>query len=189
MWYLTGEPNYSHLVLESAFSNEEVERIKSYFENEELELGKVGNSVEESKRRSKIKWLQNHDGSSDWLYRKITDYMIEANNKFFQYDVHFIEPIQLSEYSVEYQGKYEKHVDYGYTELINRKLSFSIQLSDPSDYEGGDLILHAGFQSITSTRNKGAIVLFPSFMLHEVTEVTKGKRLSAVGWVSGPKFK
>ena len=189
MWYLTGDPNFSHMSLDDAFSDEEVVRIRSYFDNQDAELGKIGNSIDEALRKSKINWLYNHDGESDWLYRKLTDYVNEANTKYFKYDLHFLESIQLSEYNESYQGKYAKHVDYGFTELINRKLSFTVQLSDPWEYEGGNLLLYPGSDTVSITKKKGSLTLFSSFMLHEVTEVTQGTRLSAVGWVSGPKFK
>ena len=68
-----------------------------------------------------------------------------------------------------------------------RKLSFSVQLSHPNDYRGGDLLLNNGAESIS--KNKGSMTLFPSHTLHEVTPVTKGVRYSLVGWVIGDKLK
>ena len=64
-----------------------------------------------------------------------------------------------------------------------------MQLSDPSEYEGGELKLYNGHEPITIKREKGLIVFFPSYTLHEVTPVTKGERYTLVGWVHGPAFK
>ena len=74
-------------------------------------------------------------------------------------------------------------------ELV-RKLSFSIQLSSPEDYEGGNLqLLDEGGQSYIIPRQRGCIVLFDSDTQHRVLKVTKGTRKSIVGWVVGPRWK
>ena len=72
---------------------------------------------------------------------------------------------------------------------IVRKLSISIQLTDPTKYEGGDLNLYWSDDPVTMKNNKGSLFIFPSYMLHEVTPVTKGERNSLVCWVNGPQFK
>ena len=69
---------------------------------------------------------------------------------------------------------------------IVRKLSISIQLTDPTKYEG-DLNLYWS-DAVTMKKNKGSLFIFPSYMLHEVTPVTKGEN-SLVCWVNGPQFK
>ena len=65
----------------------------------------------------------------------------------------------------------------------------SIQLTDPSEYEGGELQLKSKNSITTVSKKKGTIIFFPSFMLHRVTPVTKGVRHSLVGWITGPPFK
>ena len=72
---------------------------------------------------------------------------------------------------------------------IIRKLSLSIQLSDPSSYEGGELVLYVGEEGITVPKEQGKLIAFPSFTLHEVKPVTKGERYSLVAWITGPQFK
>ena len=62
-----------------------------------------------------------------------------------------------------------------------RILSFTVQLSDPAEYEGGELQI--GLQNMTRTR--GSAVVFPSYQLHRVSPVTEGRRASLVGWVMG----
>ena len=74
-------------------------------------------------------------------------------------------------------------------ELV-RKLSFSIQLSSPEDYEGGNLQLLDEADKVTFIpRQRGCIVLFDSLTQHRVLKVTKGTRKSIVGWVVGPRWK
>ena len=75
-------------------------------------------------------------------------------------------------------------------EIIGRKLSFSIQLSHPDDYEGGNVqLLDEAGNSYIAPRKRGAIVLFDSRTQHRVLKVTKGTRKSIVGWVVGPRWK
>jgi PKHD-type hydroxylase len=65
----------------------------------------------------------------------------------------------------------------------------TIQLTDPDEYEGGDLQFMINQRVVTAPREKGTIIVFPSFILHRVTEITKGTRESIVAWVSGPAFR
>jgi PKHD-type hydroxylase len=69
-----------------------------------------------------------------------------------------------------------------------RKLSLSLLLND--DFEGGEFHINQGNekQPIIVPTKKGRAILFPSFMIHRVTPVTKGIRRSLVVWVLGPKF-
>ena len=71
-----------------------------------------------------------------------------------------------------------------------RKLSFTIQLSDPEDYEGGELEFECGNSDPFSGPNKkGTIIVFDSRVKHRVCEVKSGVRRSLVGWVVGPRWK
>ena len=70
-----------------------------------------------------------------------------------------------------------------------RKLSFSLQLSDPEDYNGGDLVIYNGNKPVKTKRQRGYMLVFPSFSVHEVTKLTKGTRYSLVGWIAGENFK
>lgn len=80
-----------------------------------------------------------------------------------------------------------------------RKLSMTIQLSDSSDYEGGDFELATlevrNDNSLVPMiykpdfRNKGSVIAFPSYIKHRVTPVTKGVRYSLVVWFYGRMFK
>lgn len=69
-----------------------------------------------------------------------------------------------------------------------RKLSFSIQLSDPGSYVGGDLEF---LPELTSPfkRNQGNILIFPSYLTHRITPMTEGVRYVIVGWIHGPEFR
>lgn len=123
-----------------------------------------------------------------WLFRRLTDVIVELNERYFNFDVTgLIEGIQFT----HYKGKgnyYGKHLDSMHGGVI-RKLSVSVQLSDSKKYKGGDLILHTGSKGTIMRKDQGTLFIFPSYTLHEVTPVTKGERNSLVCWVNGPSFK
>ena len=71
-----------------------------------------------------------------------------------------------------------------------RKLSFSIQLSDPEDYEGGELEFNVNNEErFFAPNKKGTVIIFDSRIQHRVLEVKSGVRKSLVGWVVGPRWK
>ena len=70
----------------------------------------------------------------------------------------------------------------------SRKISFSCLLNDPSEFEGGELTLMPDSIGYPIQLKKYEICFFPSWMPHKVVPVTKGTRISLVGWVHGPDF-
>lgn len=122
-----------------------------------------------------------------WIFANLTQHLIAINQQFFGFELTgFEQGLQFTEYTAPGQH-YDWHTDRGMNIGI-RKLSIVLQLSDPSDYEGGDLILQTG-QEETMPRDRGTMIVFPSWTLHKVTPVTAGTRYSLVAWVSGPAFK
>jgi PKHD-type hydroxylase len=99
------------------------------------------------------------------------------------------ENTQISRYKSDNKGHYAKHIDTDHPkDGVQRKLSISILLNDPSEFEGGEL----QFTDVADCKvltKQGSIVVFPSFIEHVVTPVTKGVRYSAVTWASGPAFR
>jgi len=138
-------------------------------------------------RISKIHFLPTGD-DTDWIYRKLTDAVISINQQCFKYDLSgFAEGLQFTKYESP-GGKYDCHIDKLNGGKI-RKLSISLQLSKSDDYEGGDFEVFLGGGVTKLKRTRGTLIFFPSYVLHEVTPVTKGTRFSLVAWVTGPNFK
>ena len=83
---------------------------------------------------------------------------------------------------------FPKHIDYFSNSDNPRIYTFGLLLND--DFEGGEFQLNTGNQNTPAIlpARKGRSLLFPSFMCHRVTPVTKGKRRSLVVWCLGPKF-
>ena len=72
---------------------------------------------------------------------------------------------------------------------VIRKLSITIQLTDPKEYEGGELELKIGNKPMIMKKDQGRLLMFPSFFLHQVNTITKGERNSLVVWITGSQFK
>ena len=142
----------------------------------------------------------------DKLFGKmIADY----NNNYsgWNYDLSFIESIQLTHY---YEGDfYDWHIDTHPQPIVNTimedniqhnsKVSISVFLNDPEEYEGGELDLEVRGPKTRESEEeerfdsfklpKGSIIAFPSHTWHRVRPVTSGVRKSLVLWIQGPSFR
>tara|TARA_X000000368_G_scaffold11499_1_gene9249 strand:+ start:329 stop:970 length:642 start_codon:yes stop_codon:yes gene_type:complete len=117
-------------------------------------------------------------------------YFYYLNDKFWQYDLEDVFEFQLIKYDIG--GNYNWHCDYGTAERAGliRKLSMSIQLSPPENYDGGKLqVVNYANRTINIPTNSGTVVVFDSKLPHKVCPVTWGQRLSLVGWANGPRFR
>lgn len=171
---------------EDFLSKEECKKIIKIAKNQKFLEGKVSNNVK-NVRKSNVTWLYPNE-ELEWLFRRITDVVINLNERFYKFDLYgIVEGFQFTNYKAP-DGKYDKHVDRSFNGGI-RKLSVSIQLTDPKEYEGGELKLHESSTPTIMSKKQGTLILFPSFVLHEVTPVTKGERNSLVAWITGKNFK
>jgi len=167
---------------------EEVEKLASKYPYTAATIVANETNIDESVRKSKIKWLHPNE-DSQWLYDKLANMVIEANQNAWKFNLYsIIDSIQYTEYLAG-GGHYDWHVDIGPQNISHRKVSIVIQLSDPTDYDGGDLELWNGGAIKPVYRGRGTTVLFPSFTMHRVTPVTRGLRKSLVLWVGGEHYK
>jgi PKHD-type hydroxylase len=175
---------------DGAFTDAELDWLQNYAKNADTTAfvgGREVNGVNKDIRRSQVSWLQNKPDTT-WVFDKLADVAAELNAKFFRFDlVGFGEALQMTNYNSGENGMYGWHVDYGGN--VSRKLSLVVQLSHPSDYEGGELQIKTDANNSTVKKQRGFIVAFPSYTLHQVTPVTKGTRQSLVAWISGPPFR
>jgi PKHD-type hydroxylase len=178
----------------SALNDIECKRVIDYCLSLEMKEGKVdlqqyNYGEDPSVRKSTIAWIKPSDDSS-WLFRRCADFIVDINRRY-NYDLTFIEDLQFSIYSGDTKAFYSQHVDAPVQSVGDyaRKLSFSIQLNSPSEYEGGDLKMYHSRTPDVIPKEKGLICFFPSTSLHEVTPVTSGTRYALVGWVQGPRFR
>ena len=152
------------------------------------------------KRDSNICWFNDR-----WIYKEIHPYIQQANHRAgwnFEWD--WTESCQFTIYK---KGQYydwhcdswdKPYKEEGPTKGKIRKLSSTIQLTDPKEYEGGELEFDfrqydpdkkRKTQIANEIKPKGSIIVFPSFVWHRVKPVTKGSRYSLVTWNLGYPFK
>jgi PKHD-type hydroxylase len=160
-----------------------------------------------------------------WVYDLIIPYVQRANvDAGWNFDIDYYEGVQFTVYKdngfygwhtdggSDFSFAYKKQMKWldqkngdtfdmgGETPDINmvgkvRKLSMTINLSDPNDYEGGDLKIDTksldeeSVHNISEIKPQGSLVVFPSYLYHQVTPVTKGTRYSLVVWCLGKPFK
>lgn len=183
---------------EGFLTNDQINEILSYPEWLSMSNGRIkgdqeAGTVDHDIRSSKISWLNFNENTQD-LWNILSDTIAKVNSEYFQFDLTgMYEPIQLSLYTAENnkQGHYSWHTDMNMIDrTVPRKLSMSLLLSDPSEFEGGELqIKPTSDEEITLEPKKGRAWFFPSWTLHRVTPVTRGVRRSLVLWVGGPAFR
>lgn len=180
----------------NGFTNEELDKIINYGDSLIKEKASIGGYTVESDyahlRESQVSWIDlNVD--TVWLYDKLAYILRQLNAQFYRYDISgFNEHFQYTVYHGNTNGHYSWHVDEANARHIDsppRKLSMVLQLSDPADYEGGDLELMRSSQIETVEKSRGLIAVFPSFRLHRVTPITSGIRKTLVIWSTGPAFR
>jgi PKHD-type hydroxylase len=159
-------------------------------------LGYDSGSQNENFRRSRVRWIDvNVNPEFTFIYDLMWKALIKINQDWFSFNVTSLPPMQFTEYEESYQGEYQLHQDVFWVNggSTHRKISLVLQLSDPANYEGGNLMFekvgsepsNADYEAM---RARGTIVAFPSFVYHKLTPVTRGKRYSLVAWFEGPKF-
>ena len=186
--YLQGGSFHTHTSI-LAFSQEECDKLIKHCDNIEKQSGTVYEGEQTTKRDSEIAWVSPDENIElAWFYEKIKFLTLDVNSKFWNFDVEYIEPPQYTTYSSESNQHYGNHIDVQSRFDRQRKISFSLQLSSEDEYDGGNLVIDPGNPSIAD-KDKGTVIMFPSFILHRVEPVTRGIRKSMVWWVSGKPFK
>ena len=197
---LRNEQNTSSIAFwDNTFSEDELKEIIRIGESLKPQEATVYNpeknesEVSISIRKTETSFITSNN-ETFWIFERLNEVIQQLNNSFFKYDISGYDEIQYTKYNVGCY--YHKHIDLlpnspkGYNDMegMRRKLSISMVLNDY--YEGGDLCVYVdgSNKTITDTK-KGRAIEFPSYVAHEVTEVTSGNRLSLVIWVMGAPWK
>lgn len=201
VWFYTDLPEKMISIMEEDLA---------VFENRLDQSGvTVNNIINKRIRNSHHSWIS----TNHWIGGFAWHYVQKANRENFLYDIERFdgEGVQYTRYDPgEY---YHWHtdadlyscmtMDYStsttsepHENYLNRncekirKLSFILQLSNPEDYEGGNVqFMGIGGKSYFLPRQRGTIAVFDSRSMHRVKKVTKGVRKSIVGWAIGPRWK
>lgn len=147
-------------------------------------FGQDGDDV----RSSRVAWLTENKAVLDFLY----DFVNQSNQSAFNFSIYKKADIQYTEYHASEKGHYTWHhdIDWNRDDGLDRKLSVTVQLSDPSEYEGGYFEFGDGIPAVPEeARTKGTVLIFPSYLQHAVSPITSGVRRSLVAWFEGPTWK
>lgn len=179
-------------VWNGGFTSEEIDKIIDLEKLQTFEKGKVGTDRNEAApvdiRDSDITWIH-QDNHSFWLFERMAAIASRVNYDHFMYNIDGIDALQYTIYKPG--GHYTWHwdKDFGFQNW-ERKISMVVVLSDPEDYEGGELeVVNTGdiTQPVSFKPNKGDVVCFSSWMPHRVKPVISGTRKSLVSWVMGKR--
>lgn len=165
------------------FSKEECEEIILAYRGVDPIEAKIAGEIKDKRRETLIHPIvyDVDDPQSEELYLKIADRIARYNQFGFDFDISGIYgDLQLLEYNVG--GHYDWHMDIGPGMAAHRKLSFIAQLSDPEDYEGGEVVFKASEKERELPKDQGQMAVFPSFIMHKVNEITEGTRYALVTW-------
>ena len=181
----------------SRFSKKDCDKILELglqIEPKESSLGVAGLNENQNTdyRRSKVRFIQSHNTDFQFLFDEIWRMGMVANRDWFNFHITNLSFLQLAEYDESYQGEYKKHHDVFWVnnDKYHRKLTCVIQLTDPSEYEGGEFEMFdlAEYPNKEELKEQGTVIFLPSFIPHMVHPVTKRTRYSLTAWFEGNKW-
>lgn len=170
----------------SALGDEQINRIVELAKAQRAEEATLFSSAEDLQgiRSCSVRWL-----AEPWIRALLWPYVQTASEQGFQVAVDGRCEMQMATYRSQHRDHYGWHHDvkwHGHAP-VDRKISVTVQLTDPGSYEGGDI----EFDEVSTNadfRSKGTVLLFPSYLRHRVRPVTSGTRRALVAWFSGPRW-
>ena len=151
--------------------------------------------LDPSIRKTDVAFVEADGNEGNTVNEVAWHYLNEANDLKFNYKFRIYQTVQFARYRDG--GHYGWHRDVNESAISpngeSRKLSLTLCLTDPKDYEGGELQFFNGERpmdkkTVEEIRGQGSVIVFDSRDWHRVTPVTKGTRYSLVCWTVGPNF-
>ena len=181
---------------------DELLKIENPTPEQTQEISRLKSKINKT-RNSKVSWM-----NEPWVKRWFNPFILESNSKIWNFQIDENEDYQFTIYEGDKKQHYDWHKDmflpYPETHWNKkwrkkvRKLSAVIQLTDPSEYEGGNFWINHGDDGPTKKqkeilvegfKKRGSVLVFPSFLYHKVEPVTFGTRYSLVSWTLGDSFR
>ncbi len=179
------------LVLENEISHETCDAYIDLFNANDSETARHGDDLEDfTVRESEVYGIPFGTTENLMTTKLFNDLVIQCNAECFGFNLNGLQEFQVAKYETD--DHYVWHSDMRLNKRESmRKLSITVQLSDPNDYEGGDFEFpeDIGCPARPFIAEKGTVIIFPSFLPHRVTPVTKGTRYSLVGWYEGNNWR
>ena len=177
-----------HYDYPDAFTPEECVRILALAHTRTFEpatvWGQTGDEVVPERRRAERCHLA-RNAETGWIFERLDALFAEAAERFALAVEPVFEAIQVVRYG---PGDHFQswHTDAGTDRHDQRRLSLSVELSEPADHEGGVLEIAPGTIGAPRTLPRGGARLFPSRAIHRVTPVLRGERWALVAWTGLP---
>jgi len=184
------------VVWANGFSSEDLDEIIALGELADFQKGYIGSgaspadkAVDTVIRDTDIAWIEPNQ-KSEWLYERMKQFVTRINYDKYQFDLYNIQALQYGKYKPG--GHYTWHIDSGPNLDVHRKITFILGLTEPDQYEGGELLINVSGSTDNAHELKirrGDLIAFPSFVPHKVNPVISGERATLVTWATGPKFR
>ena len=175
---------------ENFLSVSQCQKLMRYLETGEATESELAGNYDENILNKEVRDNKEVVINNKQLNDKLKMVFELSNLSIWKYNIQEMEKVKILRY--ENGGKYKWHTDCGAKETSTRKLTAIVQLSDETKYEGGNLEFgitdETGENNYTAPRTRGSITIFPAFLSHRVTPITKGKRYSLITWMLGDCF-
>jgi len=189
------EPKWKSWIIQTTtplFTPDQCNQIIASGRAQKPQTAQVGTNKPEGgtntkKRVTTISWIPFKEMPE--MYRDLYKFIVKANENHFGFgDIQITENAQFTEYPEG--GFYDWHMDCDVTmqhEPPVRKISMTLLLNDPSEFEGGELEVMAPGKY--ADLKQGHAICFASFLNHRVNKVKRGVRQSLVVWFGGKPFR
>lgn len=172
----------------NAFSPEECQQMIAWPSpnqkyGETLKPGSETDTVQDLGIRHTLSKYIYPKADSAWIFERIRDFVLQMNQQYYKFQLDGFPSVQILEYPVN--GFYRQHIDLSRGPLSRRKLSVIVSLSPAGAYSGGEL---QNMEEQVLPMAQGTMVIFPSYLAHQVTPVTQGSRHTLVTWILGAPF-
>lgn len=188
---------YPYVYWDGWFSEDELKAIDAFCATKEVSTGTVvsdAKGIQNTEIRKSNIAMHYPTQDNQWFFDKMINLTDHINKNFYQMELLGFDFFQYTEYESK-GSKYDRHMDMIMGDKVPvelytpRKLSMSLILSSPEEYTGGEFEFDTGGQPEIAEQKRGRVLAFPSYVIHAVKPIKKGKRRSIVFWCLGPKFK
>ena len=173
-------------LLPSLFSDNECDRIidlVEHFKTEAAQVGGDNNTVTNKKiRKCDVVWIPELEVTT-WLRNRIETAFREANEELYGFELDYLEKLQYLKY--QRLNFFKPHFDLGEPGIATRKLTMSVQLSQPNEYWGGNLSVRDITGTVVASKQRGDVIIFPTYLLHHAHTIYFGTRQCLVAWMHG----
>jgi PKHD-type hydroxylase len=173
-----------YVYVENVLSDEEINKLfLDITNNDSLMPAREDNTI----KKTDLIFIPEHE-SYYWLSEKINVISNFINTHYFGFEIKNVVEMQVS--ILKKSHLYRLHSDIEYNVPLDndmRKITFIIQLTDESEYEGGIIKLYHGSNYTNCLKTKGLMFLFPSNIYYEIEPIINGEKKILIGWITGKK--